>query len=80
MCVRAATSITRQYADSTSFVAVLAARSEKMEEINSALYTLMLTNVAMAVTTLVLGFQPNPGMTFQECVLSLNGSKEASLI
>lgn len=47
---------------------MLAARSDRMDEIDSALYTLTLTNVAMAVTSLVLGFMTDPGMSFQECV------------
>ena len=58
------------YCSEHHVLAVLAARSDSKEEINTALYTLTLTNVAMAVTTLVLGFQPNPGMSFQESVSS----------
>jgi hypothetical protein len=47
-------------------LAVLTARSENKEEISNALYTLIMTNVALAVTTLILGLKPEPGMSLQE--------------
>jgi len=47
-------------------LAALSARSEKLEENMGALSTLIATNMAMAVTALILGLRPEPEMSFQE--------------
>lgn len=41
-------------------------RSGSLDEIAGALYTLMATNTAMAVTDLILGLKPRPEISFQE--------------
>ncbi|KAF7367976.1 hypothetical protein MSAN_00863200 [Mycena sanguinolenta] len=50
----------------TLFLSCLCARSGSPDEIAGALYTLLFTNTAMAVTALILGFQPNPEITFHD--------------
>lgn len=49
--------------------ACLSARSGSLDEITGALYTLVATNMAMAVTSLILGFKRTREMTFHECVM-----------
>lgn len=44
----------------------LSARSGSIVEISGALYTLMATNTAMAVTGLILGLKAVPEISFQE--------------
>ena len=46
----------------------LSARSGSSNEIAGALYTLMATNTAMAITGLILGLKPGPEISFQEYV------------
>ena len=61
------------YADLLNDVALLAclsARSGSLDEITGSLYTLVATNVAMAVTAFILGFKNNAEITLQECVPS----------
>lgn len=48
------------------FLALLSARSGSLDEISGALYTLIATNIAMAVTSLILGFKPSPEISFHE--------------
>ncbi|KAJ7826293.1 hypothetical protein B0H14DRAFT_2817521 [Mycena olivaceomarginata] len=50
----------------TLFLSCLCARSGSPDEIVGALYTLLFTNTAMAVTVLILGFQRNPEITFHD--------------
>ncbi|KAJ7725123.1 hypothetical protein B0H14DRAFT_3519404 [Mycena olivaceomarginata] len=44
----------------------LSARSGSLDEITGALYTLMATNTAMAVTGLILGLKSQPEISFQD--------------
>ncbi|KAF8181931.1 hypothetical protein K438DRAFT_1937898 [Mycena galopus ATCC 62051] len=53
----------------TLFLSCLCARSGSPDEIAGALYTLLFTNTAMAVTALILGFQSNPEITFQDALV-----------
>ena len=53
-------------------LATLSARSEKLDENTGALSTLIATNMAMAVTALILGLKPEPEMSFQEWVYQLD--------
>ena len=46
--------------------ACLSARSGSPDEITGALYTLIATNMAMAITALILGLRPEPEITFHE--------------
>ena len=46
--------------------ACLAARSDSLGEITGSLYTLIMTNIAMAVTAIIMGLEPNTGMSFHE--------------
>ncbi|KAJ6505204.1 hypothetical protein C8R45DRAFT_972006 [Mycena sanguinolenta] len=50
----------------TLFLSCLCARSGSPDEIAGALYTLLFTNTAMAVTALILGFQQTPEITFHD--------------
>ncbi|KAJ7658310.1 hypothetical protein DFH06DRAFT_1327588 [Mycena polygramma] len=53
----------------TLFLGCLSVRSSVVEEISGALYTLMATNTAMAITGLILGLKPEPEITFQDAVI-----------
>ncbi|KAF7344024.1 hypothetical protein MVEN_01691800 [Mycena venus] len=53
----------------TLFLGCLSARSGSLDEIAGALYTLMATNTAMAVTALILGLKPQPEITLQDGVI-----------
>ncbi|KAF7361202.1 hypothetical protein MSAN_01152300 [Mycena sanguinolenta] len=46
-------------------------RSGSLDEISGALYTLMATNIAMAVAGLILGLKPAPEISFQDAVVIL---------
>ena len=46
--------------------ALQAARSATQDEIAGAEYTLIVTNVAMAITALILGLKPTPEISFHE--------------
>ena len=48
--------------------ACLSIRSGSLDEITGALYTLVATNVAMAVTALILGSKTLPEISFHEYV------------
>ncbi|CAK5270680.1 unnamed protein product, partial [Mycena citricolor] len=50
----------------TLFLSLLCARSSEISEIMNALYTLMFTNMAMAVTALILGFEAQPEISFPD--------------
>ncbi|KAJ7233728.1 hypothetical protein B0H12DRAFT_1239251 [Mycena haematopus] len=50
----------------TLFLSCLCVRSGSPDEIAEALYTLLLTNTAMAITALILGFQPTPEISFHD--------------
>lgn len=52
-------------------IACLSARSGSLDEITGSLYTLVATNVAMAVTAFILGFKRNAEVTLQEYVACL---------
>jgi len=49
--------------------AFLCTRSLSLNEIVGALYTLLATNMAMAVTALTLGLKPNPEISLHGYVL-----------
>lgn len=49
--------------------ALLAARSNNQNEITDALTTLIVTNLAICVTTLYLGLKSDPDLNLYECVL-----------
>ncbi|KAJ6614342.1 hypothetical protein B0H10DRAFT_2191521 [Mycena sp. CBHHK59/15] len=49
-----------------SGIGVLCVRSQSLNEITGALYTLLFTNTAMAVTALILGLKPTPEISFHE--------------
>ncbi|KAH8107416.1 hypothetical protein DFH11DRAFT_1637262, partial [Phellopilus nigrolimitatus] len=53
------------------FLACLSVRSGSLDEITSALYTSVATNIAMAVTSLILGFKPSPGISFHDAIVVL---------
>ncbi|KAJ7054544.1 hypothetical protein C8F01DRAFT_1259386 [Mycena amicta] len=53
----------------TLFLSCLSARSASLEEIMGALYTLLFTNTAMAVTALILGFKRVPEMSLQDAIV-----------
>ncbi|KAJ7055868.1 hypothetical protein C8F01DRAFT_1157952 [Mycena amicta] len=53
----------------TLFLGCLSARSGSSDEIAGALYTLMATNTAMAVTGLILGLKSQPEIGFQDGVV-----------
>ncbi|KAF7309309.1 hypothetical protein MIND_00301200 [Mycena indigotica] len=53
----------------TLFLSCLSARSGSLEEITGALYTLLFTNTAMAVTALILGFKPVPEISLQDAIV-----------
>ncbi|KAJ6508096.1 hypothetical protein DFH09DRAFT_1199344 [Mycena vulgaris] len=55
----------------TLFLGCLSARSGSLDEISGALYTLMATNTAMAVTGLILGLKPMPEISFQDALVML---------
>ncbi|KAF7303414.1 hypothetical protein MIND_00569900 [Mycena indigotica] len=55
----------------TLFLSCLFARSEQLDEITGALYTLLSTNTAMAVTALILGFQPHPAISYHDALIVL---------
>ena len=46
--------------------AILCTRSGSLDEIMSAMYTLISTNMAIAVTALILGLKPNPEISLHE--------------
>ncbi|KAF7983538.1 hypothetical protein HWV62_21102 [Athelia sp. TMB] len=52
----------------TIFLAIQAARSATLDEVSAAEYTLLATNVAMAITALILGLKPTPEISFHEHV------------
>ncbi|KZP03092.1 hypothetical protein FIBSPDRAFT_969317 [Athelia psychrophila] len=52
----------------TLFLGFQAARSGSGDDITGAEYTLIATNIAMAVTALILGLQPEPDISFHEQV------------
>jgi len=51
------------------FLACLSARSGSLDEITTSLYTLIATNMAMAVTALILGWKPNPEISFHDALV-----------
>jgi len=53
----------------TLFLGCLSARSGSLEEITGALYTLIATNMAIAVTSLILGLKPKPEMSLQDALV-----------
>ncbi|KAJ7021306.1 hypothetical protein C8F04DRAFT_1273912 [Mycena alexandri] len=53
----------------TLFLSCLSARAGSLEEIKSALYTLLFTNTAMAVTALILGLKPKPEISFHDALV-----------
>ncbi|KAF7293808.1 hypothetical protein HMN09_01176600 [Mycena chlorophos] len=55
----------------TLFLSCLFARSESLDELTGALYTLLSTNTAMAVTALILGFKPQPEISFHDALIVL---------
>lgn len=50
------------------FLALLSARSKSFNETSGALYTLVTTNIAMVVTSFILGFKSSPEISFHEYV------------
>jgi hypothetical protein len=54
----------------TSMSALLSARSHNVAEVSDALATLVVTNFAMAITTLSLGFGKQPALSLYEYVCS----------
>ncbi|KAJ7301381.1 hypothetical protein DFH08DRAFT_1090220 [Mycena albidolilacea] len=53
----------------TLFLGCLAVRSGSIDEIAGALYTLMATNTAMAITGLILGLKPKAEISFQDAII-----------
>ncbi|KAJ7926987.1 hypothetical protein B0H13DRAFT_2265716 [Mycena leptocephala] len=53
----------------TLFLSCLCARSGSPDEIAAALYTLVFTNTAMAVTALILGFKPDAEISFHDALV-----------
>ncbi|KAJ7118140.1 hypothetical protein C8R44DRAFT_982867 [Mycena epipterygia] len=53
----------------TLFLSCLSARSGTLNEITGALYTLLATNTAMAVTALILGLKPDPEISFHDALV-----------
>ncbi|KAI5118519.1 hypothetical protein M0805_007688 [Coniferiporia weirii] len=51
------------------FLACLSARSGSLDEITGALYTLIATNVAMAVTSFILGFKSEPEISLHDAIV-----------
>ncbi|KAJ7440924.1 hypothetical protein B0H11DRAFT_2292589 [Mycena galericulata] len=49
----------------------LSLRSKSLDEIKGALYTLLATNTAMAVTALILGFVPTPEISLHDALVVL---------
>lgn len=52
------------------FQGCLSARSGSLDEISGSIYTLLVTNLAMVITTFILGFQEFPEITLQEYISS----------
>jgi hypothetical protein len=52
----------------TSYLVCLSAKSQELLEITGALYTLIATTMAMAVSSLILGLRPEPEISFHEWV------------
>jgi hypothetical protein len=52
--------------------ACLSARSGSLHEIVGALYTLIVTNMAMSIAALILGFKPDPEISLHEFVLHIS--------
>ena len=48
------------------YIAFMAIRGKTVNEISSAMYTLVITNLAMVVTAFIMGFKKNPSLTFHE--------------
>ncbi|KZP15426.1 hypothetical protein FIBSPDRAFT_81626 [Athelia psychrophila] len=55
----------------TLFIGFQAARSGSRDDISGAEYTLIATNIAMAVTALILGLQPEPDISFHDALVVL---------
>ncbi|KAF7964933.1 hypothetical protein HWV62_1619 [Athelia sp. TMB] len=55
----------------TIFLALQAARSATQDEIAGAEYTLIATNMAMAITALILGLKPIPEISFHDALVVL---------
>lgn len=55
----------------TLFLGFLSARSGYLHEISGALYTLMATNMATALTAFILGLKPEPAITFHDALVIL---------
>ncbi|KAF7360392.1 hypothetical protein MVEN_00769000 [Mycena venus] len=53
----------------TLFLSCLTLRSGSLDEITGALYTLLATNTAMAVTALILGFLPAPQISLHDALV-----------
>lgn len=53
----------------TLFLAVLCTRSESLDEIVGSMYTLLSTNMAMAVTGLILGLKPTPEISLHDALI-----------
>jgi len=53
----------------TLFLAFLCARSTSLDEIIGALYTLIATNMAIAVTSLLLGLKPDPEISLPDALI-----------
>ncbi|KAJ7089461.1 hypothetical protein C8R44DRAFT_990889 [Mycena epipterygia] len=53
----------------TIFLGCLSARSGSLDEIAGALYTLMATKMAMAVTGMILGLKSYPEISFQDAII-----------
>ncbi|EJD04506.1 uncharacterized protein FOMMEDRAFT_167676 [Fomitiporia mediterranea MF3/22] len=51
------------------FLSLLSARSGSLEQITGALYTLVATNIALVVTSFILGFKTNPSMSLQDAIV-----------
>ena len=52
----------------TSYLVCLSAKSQELLEITGALYTLIATTMAMAVSSLILGLRSEPEISFHEWV------------
>jgi len=53
----------------TLFLGCLSARSRSLDEVTGSLYTLVATNVAMAVSSLILGLKPEPEISFHDALV-----------
>ncbi|KAL5498538.1 hypothetical protein ACEPAH_1892 [Sanghuangporus vaninii] len=51
------------------FLGLISTRSESVEERASSLYMLICTNVALVITTFILGFRPDPNMSLHDAIL-----------